>query len=73
MHRKKQLSPTHEMYLKVLYNVREEYEVARVRDIAKGLGISPGTVSSGLKLTPISKLNVLSADEYQGNVHPIRA
>ena len=62
MHRKKQLSPTHEMYLKVLYNVREEYEVARVRDIAKGLGVSPGTVSSGLKR--LEKMGFVQHDRY---------
>ena len=49
MHRKPALSETHEMYLKVLYQVRAEYEVARVRDISKGLGVNPGTVTSGLK------------------------
>ncbi len=49
MHRQDQLSSTHEMYLKVLYRLREEHEVARVRDMAKGLGVSPGTVSAVLK------------------------
>jgi Mn-dependent DtxR family transcriptional regulator len=37
------------MYLKVLYEVRSKHEVARVRDVAKGLGVSPGAVSGALK------------------------
>ena len=49
MHRKDQLSPTHEMYLKVLYRLGRQHDVARVRDMAKGLGVNPGTVSAVLK------------------------
>jgi len=49
LHRQNPISPTHEMYLKVLYEVRGKYEVARVRDLAKGLGVSPGAVSGALK------------------------
>ena len=49
MHRKEQLSSTHEMYLKVVYRLAQQHEVPRVRDIAKGLGVSPGTVSAVLK------------------------
>jgi len=37
------------MYLKVLYEVRGKHEIARVRDVASGLGVSPGTVSGALK------------------------
>lgn len=49
MHRKEQISPTHEMYLKVLYRLSQHQDVARVRDMAKGLGVNPGTVSAVLK------------------------
>lgn len=49
MHRHKPLSETHEMYLKTLYSIRTEREVARVRDLAHDLGVSPGTVSGVLK------------------------
>ncbi len=62
MHREKQLSPTHEMYLKVLYQVRADYEVARVRDISKGLGVNPGTVSSALKR--LEKMGFVKHDRY---------
>ncbi len=49
MHRKSPLTSTQEMYLKVLYEVRGKHEIARVRDVATGLGVSPGTVSGALK------------------------
>ena len=49
MHRASPLSPTQEMYLKVLYEVRGKHQIARVRDLAGGLGVSPGTVSAALK------------------------
>ena len=44
-----QLSPTHEMYLKVLYRLQLENEIGRVRDMAKGLGVTASTVSAVLK------------------------
>ncbi len=62
MHRDKQLSPTHEMYLKVLHQVRADYEVARVRDISKGLGVNPGTVTSTLKR--LEKKGFVKHDHY---------
>lgn len=49
MHEHEGLSPTHEMYLKVIYRLRKDNEIARVRDMAKGLGVTPGTVSAVLK------------------------
>jgi DtxR family Mn-dependent transcriptional regulator len=42
------------MYLKVLYEVRSKHKVARVRDVAKGLGVSPGAVSATLKKLEIA-------------------
>jgi DtxR family Mn-dependent transcriptional regulator len=62
MHRKKHLSPTHEMYLKVLYQVRGPHHVARVRDLADGLGVSPGTVSASLK--KLEQLRFVDHDRY---------
>ncbi len=56
MHRKKSLSESHEMYLKTLYRIRAEREVARVRDLARGLGVSPGTVTSVLKKLELKHL-----------------
>jgi Mn-dependent DtxR family transcriptional regulator len=40
MHGEDGLSSTHEMYLKVLYRLQLENEVGRVRDMAKGLGVT---------------------------------
>jgi len=60
MHRKKSISGTYEMYLKTLYNVRGQHAFARVRDLADGLGLSPGTVSGVLK-----KLEALHLVEHE--------
>jgi len=49
MHPEQGLSPTHEMYLKVLYRQQTQNRVGRVGDMAKGLGVTPGTVSAVLK------------------------
>lgn len=49
MHRKKILSDTQEMYLKTLYDVRGKHDVARVGDLAQGLGVSPAAVTGVLK------------------------
>ena len=62
MHRKQTISSTHEMYLKVLYSVRSRHEVARVTDMARGLGVSPGTVSGVLK--KLEALNLVEHDRY---------
>lgn len=56
MHREEQLSSTHEMYLKVLYRLGQQHDVARVRDMARGLGVNPGTVSAVLKKLELAKL-----------------
>jgi len=48
MHRPKPISSTHEMYLKVLHQVGGQRGVARLTDLARGLGVSPGTVSGVL-------------------------
>ena len=49
MHSEDGLSQTHEMYLKVLYRLQLANEFGRVRDLAKGLGVTPSTVSAVLK------------------------
>jgi DtxR family Mn-dependent transcriptional regulator len=49
VHREKAISDTHEMYLKALYQVRGRHEIARSRDLAAALGVSPATVSGILK------------------------
>lgn len=62
MHNEQGLSPTHEMYLKVLYRLQIDNEVGRVRDMAKGLGLLPGTVSAVLK--KIEQAGLVVHDRY---------
>jgi DtxR family Mn-dependent transcriptional regulator len=62
MHEHDGLSPTHEMYLKVIYRLRQDNEIARVRDMAKGLGVTPGTVSAVLK--KLERAGLLLHDPY---------
>ena len=62
MHRKPHISPTHEMYLKVLHGLGKDHEVARVRDVAQGLGVSAGTVSSVLK--KLQAMELVRHDRY---------
>jgi len=49
MHGDTGLSPTHEMYLKVLFRLEADGKIGRVRDMAAGLGVTAGTVSAVLK------------------------
>lgn len=62
MHRKKSISPTHEMYLKTLYQVRGRHQVARVSEIARGLGVSASTVSTVLK--KLAEKGLVEHDRY---------
>jgi DtxR family transcriptional regulator, Mn-dependent transcriptional regulator len=62
MHRKPALSDTHEMYLKTLLQVRDSHDVARVRDVADGLGLTPGTVSSVVK--KLGAMDLVEHDHY---------
>lgn len=56
MHGQEGLSATHEMYLKVLYRLQADSEVGRVRDMAKGLGVTASTVSAVLKKLELAGL-----------------
>ena len=63
MHREDGLSPTHEMYLKVLYRLQLKNHFGRVRDMAKGLGVTPSTVSAVLK--KLENAGLLHHDRYE--------
>ena len=63
MHRSEQLSPTREMYLKVLHRVAQQSGVARVRDVARRLSVSPGTVSAIVKKLQLAGL--VEHDRYE--------
>lgn len=62
MHRERLVSETHEMYLKTLYEVRDDYRLARVRDLADGLGVSPATVSSVVR--KMERLRLVEHEPY---------
>jgi DtxR family Mn-dependent transcriptional regulator len=62
MHRDKPVSPVHEMYLKTLYRVRNRHEVARSRDLASALGVTPGTVSGVLR--KLAELGFVEHERY---------
>ena len=62
MHRQKPISSTQEMYLKVLHEVRGDHGVARVRDLAKGLGVSSGTVTGVLKT--LERMQLVEHERY---------
>ena len=62
MHREKPVSSVQEMYLKTLYRVRGRNEVARSRDLAEALGVSPGTVSGVLK--KLTEMGLVEHERY---------
>ena len=62
MHLTKPLSETQEMYLKTLYQVGGPKEIARVGDLAHGLGVSPGTVSTVLK--KLHEMHLVEHERY---------
>ena len=64
MHGPEPVSSTQEMYLKALYRLSREKPVARVRDIAAELGVTPGTVS--LRLGKLKELGCVEQERYGG-------
>ena len=62
MHREKPVSSGQEMYLTTLYRVRGRNEVARSRDLAEALGVSPGTVSGVLK--KLTEMGLVEHERY---------
>ena len=64
MHRREPVSTTQEMYLKVLLHLSETTPIARVRDIARELGVTPGTVS--LRLSKLKTLGLVDQERYGG-------
>jgi DtxR family Mn-dependent transcriptional regulator len=64
MHREEPVSATHQMYLKVLYQLSRTRPVGRVRDLAHELGVTPGTVSTGLNR--LQELGLVDRERYGG-------
>lgn len=66
MHREEPVSATHQMYLKALFRLTEAHPVGRVRDLAQSLGLTPGTVSTGLNR--LQELGLVERERYGGAV-----
>lgn len=62
MHKRDGLSATHEMYLKIIYQLRESGDPARVGQMAKGLGVHPSTVSA--VVGTLGKMGLVTHDRY---------
>ncbi|NOX57694.1 MAG: metal-dependent transcriptional regulator [Planctomycetes bacterium] len=62
MHKRGGLSATHEMYLKIIYQLRASGDPARVGQMAKGLGVHPSTVSAVVRT--LEKMDLVTHDRY---------
>ena len=60
---KKPLTPAMEDYLEAIFNLSKEKRVARVKDIAKRLGVKMPTVTSMLKA--LSKRKLIDYEKYE--------
>ncbi len=59
----KDLTPSHEHYLRAIFEVRSSRGYARVTDVAHLLGIAPPTLSVGLK--PLEARGLLQHDDHR--------
>ncbi len=57
------LSPSHEHYLRAIWEVRTRQGYARLTDVARELGISSATLSVGLK--PLEARGLIGHDEHR--------
>ena len=57
------LSPSHEHYLRAIWEVRTRQGYARLTDVARELGITSATLSVGLK--PLEARELISHDEHR--------
>ena len=62
MHKQDGLSATHEMYLKIIYQLRESGDPARVGQMAKGLGVHRSTASA--VVGTLAKMGLVTHDPY---------
>jgi DtxR family Mn-dependent transcriptional regulator len=59
----RELSASHEHYLRALWEVRSQRGYARLSDVARELGIAPATLSVGLK--PLEAKGLVSHDDHR--------
>lgn len=62
MHKRDGLSATHEMYLKIIYQLQAAGDPARVGQMAKGLGVHPSTVSAVVRT--LDRTGLVTHDRY---------
>ena len=62
MHKRDGLSPTHEMYLKIIYQLGQTGDPARVGQMANGLGLHPSTVSAVVRT--LDGMGLVTHDRY---------
>ena len=62
MHKHDGLSATHEMYLKVIHQLEQSGDPARVGQMAKGLGVHPSTVSAVIRT--LDRMELVTHDRY---------
>jgi DtxR family Mn-dependent transcriptional regulator len=62
MHKRDGLSATHEMYLKIIHQLQESGDPARVGQMAKGLGVHPSTVSAVVRT--LDRMGLVTHDRY---------
>ena len=59
--RVRELTASHEHYLRALYEVRSRRGYARLADVARELGVAPATLSVGLR--PLEERGLLTHDD----------
>ena len=66
MHRQSSLTSTQERYLRAILQVRDKHKIARVRDVAKRLAVTSGTVSSTIR--KLERAGFVEHEQYGGVV-----
>ena len=61
--RVRELTASHEHYLRALYEVRSRRGYARLSDVARELGVAPATLSVGLK--PLEERGLIAHDDQR--------
>ncbi|HYM80306.1 MAG TPA: metal-dependent transcriptional regulator [Candidatus Limnocylindria bacterium] len=59
----RELTASHEHYLRALWEVRTQRGYARLSDVARGLGVAPATLSVGLR--PLEARGLVRHDEHR--------
>ena len=59
----RELSASHEHYLRALWEVRSQRGYARLSDVARELGVAPATLSVGLR--PLEAKGLVSHDDHR--------